>query len=146
MTDRAERWRAVGAYVRTRLDHSGLTLVEYAKRSGVGEKTIAKFASGVEHSFRPSNITKLGRAMGVRPDWLSRLLDGLEPEIRQPDDDTDDSTLHELLLELGAELTTLREQYQALDRRLAALETPPPPTATAPERSARAPTRRAKVG
>lgn len=112
VTDHSARWPDVGRYVSDAIDRIGMSpeQIEAAQPRGdrIGAKTIRKLMRGEVADYRRGNVTKLAEIMGVRNDWLDRLLRG-EPPV-------------ETLPRLDVE--SLERRFAAIEARLAALEQP----------------------
>lgn len=78
VADQSDRWAQVGEYVTDAVGRTGKSPeqleAEQPRGDRIGAKTIRKLMRGEPADYRRGNVTHLAAIMGVRNDWLERLL------------------------------------------------------------------------
>lgn len=101
MTDTSERWQAVGDAIAARLDELEMTRAEFLRKSGISDKTLARYIDG-NPIVRKDKKRELCKALGWWYGSIERILEGDEPIVIPPVDDRPPPTLEEQIEEANA--------------------------------------------
>lgn len=73
-TPEAERWRTIAGMVRDVLARDGISLAEFARRSGVSDATLRPLLAEGRPLQRADKIAQLGAAIGIGADGIGAYL------------------------------------------------------------------------